>query len=125
MMPKATKVYVPKMDEISNDFVKKLQKSLNADGSAPDIFLPLLNKWALESVCYISLDIRIGLLGDEENPVAVQFMEQIKMFFEHMYKLDMLPSLWKLYKTPTFKASMKNMHEMTEWVEFIYVNKLI
>ena len=114
MMPKATKVYVPKMDQISKDFVKKLDDGLGADGSAPSDFLRLLSKWSLESVCYISLDTRVGLLDDKENEVALRFMDCLKRFFENLYQLDVMPSMWKVYKTPLFNAHMKNLHEITE-----------
>lgn len=114
MKPKTTKLYVPKMDEISTDMLDKLHNRRGANGEVPEDFLVYLNKWALESVCYISLDIRIGLLGDKENPTALQFMNTLKLFFEYSYKMDILPSAWKWYKGATYKAAMKNMHEMTE-----------
>lgn len=114
MNPKTTKVYVPKIDEISTDFLDKLYGLRSADNKVPKNFLNLLNMWALESVCYISMDTRIGLFGEQENPIAKKFVDNLKLFFEHTYQLDILPSIWKFYKTPMFKAHMKNMDEMVE-----------
>lgn len=114
MQPRATKVYVPKIDEISLDFVQKIDSLKDASNKVSDDFLPLLRKWALESVSYISMDIRMGLLGAREDPVATKFMKTLDGFFDFSYQLDILPSLWKYYKTPTFKRAMKNNDEMVE-----------
>lgn len=114
MQPRATKVYVPKIDEISLDFVQKIDSLKDASNRVSDDFLPLLRKWALESVSYISMDIRMGLLGEREDPVATKFMKTLDGFFDFSYQLDILPSLWKYYKTPTFKRAMKNNDEMVE-----------
>lgn len=114
MQPRATKVYVSKMDEISKDFVNKIQNMKDQDNRLTQQFLPLLGKWALESVCYVSLDLRIGLLQDQEDPKAVKFMRDLKLFFEYSYQLDILPSIWKFYKTKTFYAAMKAQDDITE-----------
>lgn len=114
MQPRATKVYVPKIDDISMDFIRKIESLKDSNNQLSDDFLPLLKKWALESVCYISMDVRIGLLGEKENPEADKFVKTLIRFFEYTYQLDMLPSIWKYYKTPLFKKSMKNNDDMTE-----------
>lgn len=114
MAPKATKVYIPKIDEISSDFMHKLHPLRSADNKVPENFITLLNMWALESVSYISMDIRIGLLGKNEDPVALQFLACLKLFFDYVYKFDILPSTWKIYKDKTFKAHMKNMDDLTK-----------
>lgn len=114
MKPHATKVYVPKMDEISSDFVNMIEKMKDSENRLTDQFLPLLSKWALESVCYVSMDIRIGLLGENPDPKAEEFMLVLKRFLEHIYQIDIQPSLWKYYKTPLFKAAMKNNDAMVE-----------
>ena len=114
MQPKATKVYVPKIDEISTDFVQKILAKKDAEDRLSDEFLNLLSKWALESVCYISMDTRIGLLGDQPNPEAEKFMQSVKMFFHYAFQLDILPSIWRFYKTPMFKECMKNNDAVVE-----------
>lgn len=100
--------------QISRDIVKTIQASKDAENRLTDDFLPLLNKWALESVAYVFMGIRIGLLGDKKDPIAEKFMKNVKYFFDYTYKLDVEPSIWKFYKTPTFKAAMKNTDETIE-----------
>lgn len=114
MQPRATKGYVPKMDEISRDFVDKLATIRDHENKATDDFLPLLSKWALESVCYVSLDLRIGLLGEKENPIAMKFMRDLKLFFEYSFKMDVLPSMWKFYKTKMFYKAMQTQDDVLE-----------
>lgn len=114
MQPKAAKVYVPIIDQISKDFVNKIQEKKDSNDRFSDEFLPLLSRWALESVCSVSLNLRIGLMEDKANPVAEKFMINLKRLFEHSYELDILPSVWMYYKTPLFKAMVKNADEMHE-----------
>lgn len=114
MKPQAAKVYVPKVDEISTDFVNLIQASKDSGNRLDDDFLPLLGKWALESMCSLTMDVRIGLLGEQRNPRADNLMQLIKKFFEYSYQLDVLPSIWKYYKTPMFKAAMKNHDAIIE-----------
>lgn len=113
MQPKATKLYVPKFDEISGDFVNKIQ-SLKDQNKLEEKFLPLLTKWSLENQCYLFMDLRIGLLDDQRNPIAEQFLVSLGQFFKDTFVLDTLPSIWKLYKTKTFKLAMKNMDQVVE-----------
>lgn len=114
MSPKATKAYVPKIDEITTDFLHKLHNLRSTDNKVPDNFLTLLNMWAMESVAYISMDTRMGLFEEKEDPIAIEFMAHLKVFFENIYQYDILPSIWKFYKTKGFKKYMQNLDDITK-----------
>lgn len=114
MKPKATKVYVPKMDEIARDLVNIIKSSKDAENRMTDDFLPFLRKWALESVCYVFMDQRIGLLEKEVNPVAEKFLADLQIVMENFYIFDFLPSIWKFYKTKAFKDAMRTSDETME-----------
>lgn len=114
MKPNAMRRYVPKMDEIAEDFIHKMYSMRGSNDMLPEDFLLYLRKWSLEAICQINFDLRIGLLGDKEDPVANKFLRNVTLIFEHSYQLDVLPSIWKLFKTPLFKEAMKNLDELNE-----------
>lgn len=116
MMPKVTKLYVPQIDQIALDFVERMDKVKDNQNKVPDKFMNELNKWAMESIIYITLDLRMGLFGSEVNPKAERAMYCLKRFFEYSLKLDLLPSIWKYYKTPTFKKHMANLDELIKYL---------
>lgn len=114
MKPNAMHRYIPKLDEIATDFLNTMAKQRNSNGELPKNFLKTMDKWALESIACITFDIRIGLLGENEDPIAQQFLDHVKLLFEHTYQLDVLPSLWKWYKTPLFNSAMRNLDDLIE-----------
>lgn len=64
MQPKIANMYIPKIDEVADDFVeniRRLSKS-NHNGEMPEDFKNELNKFTLESVGLIALDKRFGKL---------------------------------------------------------------
>jgi hypothetical protein len=86
MQPRATKIYVPGIDEVARDFIDKYANMINGDiyslnlvhilrirnirdknDETPSDFLENINEWALESVGLIALDNRLGIF---ENPEA-------------------------------------------------------
>lgn len=121
MKPNAMKRYVPKMDEIVNDYLALVEKRRGPGIQMPKDFLSSIYKWALETIGCITFDIRIGLLGDTENEMANKFLNNVRMIFQHTYKLDVLPSIWKWYKTPLFKEAMQNLDELNTWVLYVMV----
>lgn len=67
LLPKTVKLYVEPIDLISREFVDTIRNI--RDGTTkevPDIFNELMCKWSLESISYVALNKRLGLL-DEKN----------------------------------------------------------
>ena len=67
MQPKTVRLYVPKIEEIADEFIAKMKSKLNSKSELPDDFLNELNRWSLESVGYIALDRRLNVISDEEQ----------------------------------------------------------
>lgn len=80
----------------------------------PGNFNQWLNRWALETMGVLALDTRLGVLEDSQSEEAHLIVSNIRQFFELTYQLDVLPSVWKYYKTPTFKKLMITLDNLTE-----------
>lgn len=52
-------------------------------------------------------------LGVMENPKSSVLNKLLKQSFDYSYKYDILPSIWKTFKTPGFMKAMKNLEELT------------
>lgn len=67
MQPKTVTRYMGIVDTIAGDFVSKVRRLRNEDGEVPANFGNEMNKWALESIAYIALDQRLGLLTETDK----------------------------------------------------------
>ncbi|KAF2886967.1 hypothetical protein ILUMI_19206 [Ignelater luminosus] len=117
MQPRTAQQYADSMNVIANDFlanVKRFTKS-HPTGEMPEDFLNHIYRWALESIAYIALDRRLGCLDpnlrrDSEPQKIID--SAIRMFYLY-YKIEVLPTLWKVYKTKTFREFIDVLDTMT------------
>lgn len=109
MNPKTVKYYIPKIDEIATEFINlRMKPLLDNNNELPANWSYEINKWSLESIGYIALDTRLGLLTDGENTDdGLVVIQSTRKFFELHFELDILPSLWHYVKTPKFRKLMK------------------
>lgn len=116
MQPKTVRLYVPIINEVSNDFVKRIQKIRNPNTlETPSNFEEEINQWALEAIGAIALDTRLGLIGDlEPNSDGHKLIEALKAFFILLLELDFKPSLWKYIETKDLRKFIKVMDTITE-----------
>ncbi|GAB0094309.1 Cytochrome P450 [Sergentomyia squamirostris] len=112
MKPQITKGYTSAVDEVSTDFVKKLHSLRDSNQETPEDLYYHINIWALESIAYITMNMRLGLLVDKPDASVQKIMENLKIFFDNINLLDFQPSIWKMVKTPTFKKHMQVMDEL-------------
>lgn len=64
IQPRTVHRYVPTVDEIASDFVARIREIRDDKNEAPADFGNEMNKWSLESIAYIALDQRLGLLNN-------------------------------------------------------------
>jgi cytochrome P450 family 12 len=115
MQPKTVKVYIPSVDSISQEFIAKIKKIRDGKSETPANFGNEVNRWSLESIACIALDTRLGIINDDtidEN--AQTIISGIRDFFDYAYQLDVLPSIWRYYSTPTFKKFVVTSDKLTE-----------
>ncbi|XP_034250283.1 probable cytochrome P450 49a1 [Thrips palmi] len=115
MQPRNTAPYVQPIDSVAQDFVARMREIRAPDGRMPADYTDELAKWSLESISYVALDTRLGLLAGDLDPTsdAVVMMDTIRGLFDCMYNLDIKPSVWKWVSTPTYRKFVGNMHLFT------------
>jgi cytochrome P450 family 12 len=81
MHPKATKVYIPRADIISKEFVGRLKGIRDSKNETPANFSEEVNRWTMESISCIALDTRLGILSDftmdEKAKTLIKVMFQV------------------------------------------------
>lgn len=109
LKPKLVKVYTDPLNEIAEDFVKRLNQLKEDKPYLEDNFLFEITKWSLESVALVALGSRLGCLTDNlssDHP-ATKLMQCAKDILQLSFKLELLPSPWKYIATPAFKKLMR------------------
>lgn len=106
---------LPQIDGIAKEFIDKLETlrdphlhTLSSD------FHDQLKMWAFESISYVALNTRMGLLTDHPDPNAALLAKHMTDFFNDSFKYDVQPSIWPYYKTPGFKKFLKTYDHITE-----------
>uniref|UniRef100_A0A336M3C6 CSON009018 protein n=1 Tax=Culicoides sonorensis TaxID=179676 RepID=A0A336M3C6_CULSO len=119
MRPDITDLYFTKIDEIAQDFINIVRNKRDEMNETPSDFGKLLQRWGLESIGVVALDTRLNALEDNDSKGA-RLAELVDLMFLYTFKLDILPSPWRYFKTPSFKKFMKVMDEMTKiGIEYI------
>ncbi|XP_017769204.1 PREDICTED: cytochrome P450 CYP12A2 isoform X1 [Nicrophorus vespilloides] len=113
MQPRTTIKYVGQMDTIADDFLRQIHRLYEINPEMPEDFELLINKWTLESITFLAIDKRIGCLEDHPTEEIQTFLASTVGVFKQMYKLDVLPSLWKVYSTKDWKLFVKHMDFIT------------
>lgn len=88
----------------------------DSNNEMPKDFNHELNKWSLESIARIALDSRLGCLQDDSrvDEDSKKMIQAVHDFFELIFKLEFLPSIWKYVKTPAYHRLMKALDTMTK-----------
>ncbi|XP_037050618.1 probable cytochrome P450 12b2, mitochondrial [Bradysia coprophila] len=113
MKPKLVRAYIPAVDTVVRDFIRRVKTIRDEKNEMPDDFHNELLKWSLESIVLIALEHRLGLLSETDNPENQKLINAITDFFKLAYELDVKPSIWRYYKTPTFNRLMECFDVMT------------
>ncbi|XP_077292892.1 cytochrome P450 CYP12A2-like [Arctopsyche grandis] len=109
MQPKMIKQYVEPVDNIAKEFVHRIQSIRGKDNKLSMDFMKEINKWSLESIAYLALNTKLGCLQGElsEDSTPAKMIKISEEIFIYGGKLDVEPSAWKYYATPTYKRAMK------------------
>ncbi|KAK2588906.1 hypothetical protein KPH14_001764 [Odynerus spinipes] len=107
IQPRAINPHVQQIDEIAAEFVEKIRDELRDPSTLelPASFNNEMNKWALESIGAIAVNHRLGCLKSDlaEGSEPQKMINCIHEMFSLMFKLELMPSLWRLYQTRSLK----------------------
>ncbi|XP_055598863.1 cytochrome P450 CYP12A2-like [Uranotaenia lowii] len=117
LQPKTVQLYVDKLDEVAQDFMKIIPSLRDSKNEMPADFNEWINRWALEMMGVLALDTRLGVLEDDQSAEAKEMITLTREFFELTYQLDFLPSVWKYYKTPTFNRLITVLDGITDIIK--------
>nr|O44220.1 RecName: Full=Cytochrome P450 12b1, mitochondrial; AltName: Full=CYPXIIB1; Flags: Precursor [Drosophila acanthoptera]AAB88725.1 cytochrome P450 [Drosophila acanthoptera] len=116
---------LPQIDQISREFVDKLDTLRDpVTHILNDNFHEQLKMWAFESISFVALNTRMGLLSDRPDPNAARLAEHMTDFFNYSFKYDVQPSIWPYYKTPGFKKFLQTYDKITE-ITTAYIDEAI
>ncbi|CAO1351187.1 unnamed protein product [Diamesa serratosioi] len=114
LQPRIAKMYIPRIDEISAEFVGIIAKKRDEKNEVPANFGDYLNKWSLESVTCIALDTRLNIMNDtSDDENSQKLIKLIRQFFVLGYDFEVMPSVWRVYETKAFKNLLNVYDEMT------------
>lgn len=81
----------------------------------PENFSEEINHLTLESAAVIALDKQLGLFNKHhDNSESKLFFKSVTEYFTYLMELELKPSLWKYYKTPTMKKLIQSLDHVTE-----------
>ncbi|XP_013186889.2 cytochrome P450 CYP12A2 [Amyelois transitella] len=106
---KLIKLYAPVLDEIADEMVDRLIRLQKEDGYFKENWDKEITKYSLESVAYVGLGSRLGCLKDglgDDHP-SRQLIQCAKDIISLSFMLELFPSLWKIFPSPTYKKLVK------------------
>lgn len=113
MNPKTVQLYVDQMDEVAREFMTLITDLRDVKHELPDDFDQWLNRWSLETMGVLALNTRFGMLKAEAAEEVKAIITMVRDIADLTYRLDVEPSIWKFYKTATFKKLMKLNDDFT------------
>ncbi|XP_071514365.1 probable cytochrome P450 49a1 [Panulirus ornatus] len=108
MKPRTVAQYLLQMDRVAQEFIVRCAGQRNDNNELPEEFLQELYKWALESLCLVTLGRRVGCLEDSAEGMKI-INASIAMIHtlsecEHGFQW------WRYVTTPTMRR-MREAHE--------------
>ncbi|KAK9497405.1 hypothetical protein O3M35_004117 [Rhynocoris fuscipes] len=131
LQPKTSKFYVKPIELIADEFVERIRQIRNHKNQVPDDFFNEIQKWALESIAKIALDVKLNCFNDTSKETQ-KLIDAIGTFFKTVVILELKSPLWRIINTPTWlsfvnaldtiinismehiQASIKNLNSSTK-----------
>ncbi|XP_037815902.1 cytochrome P450 CYP12A2-like isoform X1 [Lucilia sericata] len=126
MQPKNVRLYLGKMSQVNKEFIERIRQIRDPNTlEMPDTFEEEINRWTLESVSVVALDKQLGLITkNRNNPMATKMFATLNEFIALSLDVELKPSIWRYYKTKTFKKLMNSLDTLLE-ITTTYINEAI
>ncbi|XP_048746407.2 probable cytochrome P450 CYP44 [Ostrea edulis] len=106
MRPQAVTVYLPFVEDIVDDFIKRIRKIRNKNNEI-DYFNYEASKWNLESSAMTCFERRLGSLDDEPGPQVRRLIESNDAVFKLSAYLKFCIPFYKYVSTTTWKKLVR------------------
>ncbi|XP_072024302.1 cytochrome P450 10-like [Amphiura filiformis] len=105
--PRSALRYLPKMEKCAEDFVDLMSVTKSGNGEVPE-FQQTMYRWAIESMCYIFFEERLGCLNEDlsKDSEPVRMIKSVDQFFTGLRDLT--------FKFPFYKMGVQTR----TWTEF-------
>ncbi|XP_064091513.1 probable cytochrome P450 49a1 [Macrobrachium nipponense] len=113
MKPKNLCLYIEEMERISLDLIHKVSRHRDGKGEVTLDFLEELQKWALESVCFVSINQRIGCFDGVVNKDSKEIRDAAFELLDAIFTCETRSKLWKIYRTEPFSKLEKSLEFLT------------
>ncbi|XP_034243990.1 probable cytochrome P450 49a1 isoform X1 [Thrips palmi] len=113
LQPRTAKRYVGAIQDTAESFVTRIRKLRDSKGEVPADFVNEIHKWSLESIARVALDARLGCLDDAPPADTQALIDAVNTFFMNVGVLELKPPLWKIFPTPTWRAYIAALNDIT------------
>ncbi|KAK3923649.1 putative cytochrome P450 [Frankliniella fusca] len=113
LQPRTAKLYVGAIQDTADSFVRRVRRLRGPAGDAPEDFVNEIHKWSLESIARVALDARLGCLDDQPPADTQDLIDAVNTFFMNVGVLELKPPLWKVFPTPTWRAYIRALDDIT------------
>ncbi|XP_070575854.1 probable cytochrome P450 49a1 isoform X2 [Ptychodera flava] len=126
MKPQSVQAYIPALEKVSDDFIELMKTNRRENGEI-DNYQNELYKWALEGVCTLALNTRLGCVdtNTDGNSDAQQMIDATLRFFSTLRDLTFSFPLYKFgIYTKTWKT-FADCHDTFLKIAEKYINKTL
>uniref|UniRef100_A0A1I8NUN9 Cytochrome P450 n=1 Tax=Stomoxys calcitrans TaxID=35570 RepID=A0A1I8NUN9_STOCA len=115
MQPRNTVLYIDPVAKVNEDFIERIHEIRDPNTlEVPGNFLTEIKRLAFDSVASIALDKHFGLVSNKSSvPEALELFDNFQVFSLAMYDLGIKPSIYKYFKTPTYRRFENSMDRIT------------
>ncbi|XP_063709935.1 cytochrome P450 CYP12A2-like [Culicoides brevitarsis] len=111
MQPKVVDLYVPKVDALTRELVRITKTIRDEKNETSPEFEKYINRWVVDMMGQMAFNLEIGALK-KTDPRADKFLNAVEKATELIYEMDILPSIWRWYKTKKFYECIEAQKEV-------------
>ncbi|KAG7204438.1 hypothetical protein KM043_004875 [Ampulex compressa] len=116
LQPRTVRKYITPIEEVTTDFIKRMEEIKNEDGELPADFDNEIHKWALECIGRVALDVRLGCLGATLAPDSEpqRIIDAAKFALRNVAILELKAPYWRYIPTRLWTRYVRNMDYFVE-----------
>ncbi|XP_075234663.1 putative cytochrome P450 301a1, mitochondrial [Lycorma delicatula] len=116
LRPQAVKQYIQPIEQVTNEFIERMEQTLDDINELPDDFDNEIHKWSLECIGRVALDVRLGCLDPNLSPDMEphKIINAAKFALRNIALLELKFPFWRYIPTPLWSRYVNNMDYFIE-----------